>query len=84
MHFCDVSFPSPFPNLRIIDDLWYRDISDVEPAYIDDFEQVSPFLAFMSGKKPFKSWPRASLALVSSSFLSVCKGVEKIFSFAPS
>jgi len=25
---------------RIIDDLWYRDISDVEPAYIEDFAEV--------------------------------------------
>ena len=25
---------------RIIDDLWYRDITNVEQAYIDDFGQV--------------------------------------------
>ena len=25
---------------RIIDDLWYKDISEVEPAYIEDFRQV--------------------------------------------
>ena len=25
---------------RIIDDLWYRDITSVEPQYIEDFEQV--------------------------------------------
>jgi hypothetical protein len=25
---------------RIIDDLWYRDITNVQPGYIDDFEQV--------------------------------------------
>ena len=27
---------------KIIDDLWYRDISNIEPAYIDDFRQVRP------------------------------------------
>ena len=26
---------------RIIDDLWYRDITNIEQAYIDDFGQVS-------------------------------------------
>ena len=42
---------SPFQNIawaltrdvnftRIIDDLWYRDITNVEQAYIDDFGQV--------------------------------------------
>ena len=25
---------------RIIDDLWYRDITNIEQAYIDDFGQV--------------------------------------------
>ena len=25
---------------KIIDDLWYRDISSIEPAYVDDFRQV--------------------------------------------
>jgi len=33
---------------RIIDDLWYRDISDVEPAYIEDFGQVSERMRWKS------------------------------------
>ncbi len=38
----DISFffKKNFLFSRIIDDLWYRDISEVEPAHIQDFKQV--------------------------------------------